>query len=154
MGKFNKTKTSQPEPKSRDKFRPPNLPIAWLASTFVVPVLVVFIPYLIAKDEVDFVTCLSIGLTLACIMLFVFAFSLILRLYDSAFELQLLQRDVDSMENRVFKTKEESENLTLQAEELRKQGEELRELIISSDTKLRELESLVGSLQHKQQDNK
>ncbi len=78
-----------------ENFIPPKLPFAWLASTFILPLMVLIIPDLISKDDIPFMTKAVIALSILAIFLFISCLILLLSLYDFSFRLQVIKLKLD-----------------------------------------------------------
>ena len=102
-----------------EQFKPPKLPIGWLASTFIAPLLILLIPNLIKSLQYDFKWILIIALSVWGALLFVACIALILGLYDTSFLLQLCKNDIRQLSH-------EQDNIIAQlfniSEELKKQN--------------------------------
>ena len=80
------------------KFDPPDLPFAWLATTFVAPTLVLVLSSIITSENISFTIRLAFSLGLLSIMLFVSCIILVFRLYSTAYTQQLLKLEADFTE--------------------------------------------------------
>lgn len=81
---------------NKSDFEPPKLPIAWIAGTFVAPVLVVLLPKLFTSD-VSFSTLLILALALLSVLLLVVCFALIVRIYNESYKTQIAEFKLDQM---------------------------------------------------------
>lgn len=108
--------------KSGDSFQPPNLPVAWIASTFIGPILVVVLPKFFSSEGTTFTTSLIIALVLLSVSLLVICFAVVLKLYDESyarqiilFNLNILEKNIEVMEkNEISNDKKYKELLELQ----------------------------------------
>lgn len=74
-----------------NSFLPPNLPIGWIASTFIGPTLVVVLPKLFSSEGSSFAASLIVALVLLSVSLLVICFTLILRLYNESYARQVFE---------------------------------------------------------------
>lgn len=79
-------------------FEPPKLPIAWIASTFILPTLIIVLPYLFSSGDASFTTLLIIALSVLSILLLVVCFALVVRIYSEAYKTQVLELNIKRVE--------------------------------------------------------
>ena len=91
----------KPKNRSKDEFQPPELPIGWIASTFIGPTIIAISPQLFSSDGASFSTSLIIALVLLSISLLVICFSLVLRLYNASYSRQVLEYQMDQIREEI-----------------------------------------------------
>lgn len=103
-------KKSNVNEKIDNNFNSPELPIKWIASTFIAPALTFIIPYLLTAGETSISTLVIIALILLSLLLFVLFLSTILRLYNESYarqvtdlKLEILRKDADMMAEQTKK---------------------------------------------------
>lgn len=86
-----------------NEFKPPKLPIAWIASTFIAPSLIVILPYLFSAKDAQFTTLMIIALSLLSLSLLIVCFSLVINLYNESYKRQVmrlkLERTLEEVED-------------------------------------------------------
>jgi hypothetical protein len=82
-------------------FEPPKLPIVWIASTFVAPILIVVLP-LVFSANVSFSVLLIIALSLLSLLLLIVCFALVVRIYSEAYKTQIATFHLDRLEKEVL----------------------------------------------------
>jgi hypothetical protein len=97
--------------KQHSEFERPKLPIAWLASTFIAPILVIVVPSLLSASA-SMATLVIIALSLLSALLFCLCIIVILRLYDEAFERQIMEFRLSRAEEEALRAHERLDKLT------------------------------------------
>lgn len=121
------------QPNEVEQFKPPKLPIGWLSSTFIAPLLILLIPNLIKSLQYDFKWILIIALSVWGVLLFVACIALILGLYDTSFLLQLCKNDIRQLSHEQDKIIVQLFNIS---EELKKQNNYINENLKSIEKEL------------------
>lgn len=79
----------------KNEFKPPKLPIAWIAVTFIIPILTVILPYLFSAKDAPFATLVIIALSLLSVSLLIVCFALVVKLYNEAYMRQVMKLKVE-----------------------------------------------------------
>ena len=94
-------------------FKPPKLPIAWIASTFIAPSMVVILPNLFSSEDIPFTTLVIIALSLLSILLLILCIAVVIKLYDESYKRQLeeialsdMEEDIQNVITRIDKLEE------------------------------------------------
>lgn len=95
---------------NNNDFAPPKLPIVWIASTFVAPILIVVLP-LIFSANVSFSTLLIIALSLLSLLLLIVCFALVVRIYSEAYKTQIANFHLDRLEKELKSLQSRIDNL-------------------------------------------
>lgn len=90
------------------EFKPPKVPYAWLATTFIAPLLVVVIPQVIERSA-SLTTLIIIALAMLSVLLFVMWLITHFQLYNEAFARQLIERELTVLEARMTKVESSRE---------------------------------------------
>lgn len=82
-------------------FNPPKLPIAWIASTFIAPSLVVILPNLFSSEDIPLTTLVIIALSLLSVLLVILCIAVVIKLYDESYKRQLEEIVLSDIEEDV-----------------------------------------------------
>ncbi len=80
---------------NNEKFTPPRFAFIWLATTFILPLLILIIPDLLTKDNLPFMTKAVIALSVLSVLLFISCLTLIFYYYDISFRIQVMELKLD-----------------------------------------------------------
>lgn len=119
------------EPKAQsksDEFESPNLPYAWLATTFILPVLVVIVPQLFTKTA-SLTSLIIIALVLMSALLFVLWLSTHTRLYDESYKRQLLTNRLEEFKKEIALLQKNQDLIKIRHSELLEFEKENAELM-------------------------
>lgn len=113
--------------KNRDEsFTPPRLSFVWLATTFILPLVILILPDLLTKDDIPFLTKAVIALSVLVVFLFVSCLVLLLSIYDISFRLQVMKLKLDDGMKML-------ETMKMQEDEIHTLQEQLKELKSAKD---------------------
>ena len=103
----------------------PKLPFKWIATSFIVPVLIVAVPHILSYDSLSLNTLVIVALSVLAVFLFISCIQLTLKAYDYAFETQRQLLIID----RINETLKDTEDLVQkQADQVHKQINEFEKL--------------------------
>lgn len=139
------------------EFKPPDLPIAWIAVTFLAPLVVILIPALIKSTNYDFKFTLIIALAVLAVFLFVTCLTCIFRIYDSSFMLQGQKRELDQLliKQNILEDKIDYINnrieliMTSQRNNVAALQHEINDIQLESKNILSDIEQSSNNTQHK-----
>lgn len=97
----------------RTEFDPPKLPLVWIGSTFIAPVLIVVLPPLFTSD-LSLATRLIIALALLSVLLLATCFALTIQIYSTAYRTQIAEYKMDSIEEQLEATHKRLDRLEQQ----------------------------------------